>query len=312
MSASAAAGEPWPALPLSDWADTRDTLHLWTQVIGKVRLALAPHVNHWWQVTLYPTARGLTTSAMSCNRGTLEIAFDFIDHVLLLETSDGQRRTVALAPRTVADFHAEVMGALRTMRVDVRIWPHPVEIVDPIPFAKDTIHGAYDAAAVSRFQHAMLRATHVLQRFRSGFEGKCSPVHFWWGSFDLACTRFSGRPAPPHPGGIPHLADRVTREAYSRECHSAGWWPGDTPSGAEAAFYAYAYPEPAGLSEHRLREPAARYDATVHEFLLPYADVRQASASDDRVLAFYDDTYDATARLGGWDRQALERDMSIR
>jgi hypothetical protein len=307
MTADSSSLETWPELHLADWADTRDTLHLWTQIVGKVRLALTPHVNHWWQVALYPTARGLTTSAMFCASGSLEIRFDFIQHVVVFETSAGQRQTIALEPRTVADFYAEVMHALDALGSAVRIWPHPVERADAIPFAQDDTHRAYDAEAAQRFWRALLAATHVLQQFRTGFVGKCSPVHFWWGSFDLACTRFSGRPAPPHPGGVPHLADRVTREAYSHECCSAGWWPGDTASGAEAAFYAYAYPEPSGFGEQRVAPAAAYYDATLHEFLLPYDAVRRDDHAEARILDFLESTYDAAADLGDWDRMGLER-----
>jgi hypothetical protein len=296
----------WPALRLADWRDTRDTLHLWTQVVGKVRLGLAPFANHWWQVTLYPTARGLTTSAMPCGPGTLEIRFDFLEHALVFETSTGDTRRIALEPQTVADFHAAVMRTLRDLGIHVRVWPHPVERVDAIPFPEDTVHHAYDPEAAVRFWRALLRATDVLQAFRSDFIGKCSPVHFWWGSFDLACTRFSGRRAPPHPGGIPHLADWVTREAYSHECWSGGWWPGDTASGAEAAFYAYAYPEPGAFGTWHVEPASARYDTTLHEFLLPYDAVRQAADPAAMARTFLASTYDAAATLGAWDRGALE------
>lgn len=297
----------WPALPLSAWADTRDTLHLWTQIVGKVRLALAPPMNHWWHVTLYPGARGLTTSAMPCATGTLEIRFDFVEHRLVLDTGDGRRRIVALAPRSVADFYGEVMQALRELHTPVRIWPHPVERADAIPFPEDTVHRAYDAAAVERFWQALSAATDVLQRFRGRFLGKCSPVHFWWGSFDLACTRFSGRRAPSHPGGVPHLADRVTREAYSHECWSGGWWPGDIASGTDALFYAYAYPPPDGFDGTPVRPASARFDAALGEFVLPYEAARRAANPAGDLLAFLEDTYVAAATLGGWDRAALER-----
>lgn len=307
MTAEPSPLQSWPALRLADWADTRDTLHLWTQIVGKVRLALAPQANHWWQVTLYPTARGLTTSAMPWAGGSLEIRFDFVQRELVLETSDGGQEMVALEPRTVADFHREVMRGLHALGVAVRIWPHPVERQDDIPFDRDDVHRAYDAEAAERFWQSLLHATHVLQRFRTGFIGKCSPVHFWWGSFDLSCTRFSGRTAPPHPGGVPHLADRVTREAYSHECCSAGWWPGDTASGAEAAFYSYAYPEPPGYGKRRIAPASAYYDAGLHEFLLPHEGVRRDATPEGRVLEFFDSTYDAAADLGDWDRAALER-----
>ena len=301
MKTAAPATDGWPTLPLAAWSDTRDTLHRWMQVVGKVRLALAPHVNHWWEVTLYPTARGLTTSAMPYRDGALEIRFDFIDHALVLETHAGARRTLALAPMTVADFYAAFLDALHALGVQVHLWPQPVELADATPFAEDTVHRAYDAEAVARFHRALLKATTALQAFRGGFIGKCSPVHFWWGSFDLACTRFSGRTAPPHPGGVPHLADWVTREAYSHECASAGWWPGDTGAGIDAMFYAYAYPEPPRFAEQPVTPAAARYDTTLREFLLPHSAVCEADDPDAVVAGFLASTYAAVARLAEWD-----------
>ena len=298
--------EPWPALPLAGWQDSYETLHLWTQVVGKVRLALAPMVNHWWQVPLYVCARGLTTSAMPYGDRVVELTFDFRDHVLRVETSDGGSRTVALAPRSVADFHGETMAALRAVGVDVRIHRRPVELPAVIPFDEDETHAAYDGEAVRRCWRILAQAGRVLGEFRGRFVGKCSPVHFWWGSFDLACTRFSGRRAPPHPGGIPNLPDRVAREAYSHECMSAGWWPG---GGAvnEPAFYAYAYPEPAGCPEAGIRPDAAYYHPELREWILPYDAVRTAADPDALLLAFLESTYDVVARLGAWDRSALER-----
>lgn len=297
---------PWPPLPLGDWADTRDTLQLWTQIVGKIRLALAPMENHWWQVPLYVNARGLTTSAMPYREGAVELIFDFLDHLLRVETSSGKTATVPLAPRTVADFYREVMGTMRAVGVDVRIWPRPVELADVIRFDQDRTHASYDADAAQRFWRLLVHADRVFHQFRGRFLGKCSPVHFWWGGFDLACTRFSGRRAPPHPGGIPNLADRVTRESYSHECISAGWWSGGGPV-TEPMFYAYAYPEPSGCPEAAILPRAASYHSQLREWILPYEAVRTAADPDADLLAFLESTYGAAARLGGWDRQALER-----
>jgi hypothetical protein len=297
---------PWPALPLGEWADTRDTLQLWTQIVGKMRLALAPMENHWWQVPLYVNARGLTTSAMPYRGGAVELIFDFLDHLLRVETSSGKTATVPLAPRTVADFYHEVMSTMRDVGVDVRIWPRPVELPDVIRFDQDRTHASYDADAAQRFWRLLVQADRVFHQFRGRFLGKCSPVHFWWGSFDFACTRFSGRRAPPHPGGIPNLPDRVTRESYSHECISAGWWPGGGPV-TEPAFYAYAYPEPAGCPEAPILPRAGKYHSQLREWVLPYEAVRTAADPDADLLAFLESTYGVAARLGGWDRQALER-----
>jgi hypothetical protein len=296
----------WPALPLDGWRETKDTLHLWTQIVGKVRLALEPMVNHWWQVPLYVNARGLTTSRMPCRGGAVEARFDFIDHVLRIETSAGAARDVALAPRSVADFYAATMDALRAVGVDVRIHPVPVELVDVIPFDRDEMRGSYDGDAARRFWGVLVQVDRLLYAFRGGFLGKCSPVHFWWGSFDLSCTRFSGRAAPPHPGGVPNCPDYVSREAYSHECISAGWWPG---GGAvdEPAFYAYAYPEPDGASTAAIQPSAAFYHPTLREWIMPYEAVRTAADPDALVLAFLESTYDVPATLAGWDRSALER-----
>jgi len=297
---------PWPPLPLAEWTDTRDTLQLWTQIVGKIRLALAPMENHWWQVPLYVNARGLTTSAMPYREDAVELIFDFLDHLLRVETSSGKTATVPLAPRTVADFYREVMSTMRGVGVDARIWPRPVEIADVIRFDQDRTHASYDADAAQRFWRLLVQADRVFHRFRGRFLGKCSPVHFWWGGFDLACTRFSGRRAPPHPGGIPNLADRVTRESYSHECISAGWWSGGGPV-TEPAFYAYAYPEPTGCPEAAILPRAANYNSQLREWILPYEAVRTAADPDADLLAFLESTYGAAARLGGWDRQALER-----
>lgn len=303
------AGNPaWPELPLAGWDDTRATLHLWTQIVGKTRLALAPMENHWWQVALYLTARGLTTSPMPAGARSLEVELDFVDHRLLARTSDGATAHLDLAPRTVAEFYAEYLELLAGLGVAPRIWPRPVEIPgDPPAFDRDREHAAYDAAAVERFFRALARADRVLKAFRGRFLGKSSPSHFWWGSFDLACTRFSGRPAPVHPGGIPGLADRVTREAYSHECISAGWWPGTPGVLEEPAFYVYAYPVPEGCAEARVRPGAARYEVELGEWILPYEAVRSSADPDATLLEFLESTYAAAAELAGWDRSALER-----
>jgi hypothetical protein len=296
----------WPALPLSEWQDTRDTLQLWTQVVGKIRLALAPMENHWWQVPLYVSARGLTTSAMPYQGRAVEMIFDFVDHALRIETSDGRAARVALEPRTVADFHGAVMQALRDLDVEVHIRTRPVELPEVIPFEKDTTHADYNPDAARRCWEILVQADRVFHRFRGQFLGKCSPVHFFWGSFDLACTRFSGERAPEHPGGFPNLADWVTREAYSHACISAGWWPG---GGAveDAAFYAYAYPEPDGCAAARVRPDAAFYHPEMHEWVLPYEAMRTANDPDAALMEFLESTYGAAANLAGWDRKALER-----
>ena len=277
-------------------------------MVGKTRLALAPMQNHWWHVTLYLTARGLGTSPMPHRGRTLELEFDFIDHALVARTSDGATRALRLAPQSVADFYQQYRGLLHGLDIDVKIWPRPVETPSVTPFTADREHASYDADAAHRCWRALTQADRVLKQFRGGFLGKCSPVHFWWGGFDISCTRFSGRPAPRHPGGIPNLADRVTREAYSHECISVGWWPGGggTPV-LEPAFYAYAYPEPAGCPDATIRPAAAGYDRTLREWILPYEAVRRAADPDATVLEFAQSTYDAAAELGGWDRTALER-----
>lgn len=296
----------WPALPLAPWRDTYDTLQRWTQIVGKTRLALAPWQNHWWHIPLYVTARGLGTSPIPYGDRTFEVDFDLVDHNLVVRTSDGATRALALVERSVADFYREYMRILRALDLDVRIWPVPVEVERVIPCDEDETHASYDADAVHRFWRALSQADRVLKAFRGQFVGKSSPVHFFWGSFDLACTRFSGRPAPEHPGGALNLADWVTREAYSHECISAGWWPG---SGAlpEPAFYAYAYPEPEGLSAAPVGPAAAYYHSKLREFVLPYEAVRRAERPDDMVLEFLRSTYEAAADLAGWDRTALER-----
>ena len=295
----------WPALPALDaWEDTRATLHLWTQIVGKVRLALTPWTNHSWHVPLYVTARGLTTSPVAHQTRVFQIDFDFVDHRLVVQTADGETRAFALAGHSVGSFYAELMGVLDELGLPVRIHGSPNEVPDAVPFAGDEAHASYDADAVYRFWRALVQADRVLRRFRAGFGGKCSPVHFFWGSFDLAVTRFSGRAAPPHPGGVPNLPDAVAREAYSHEVSSAGFWPG-TGVG-EAAFYSYAYPAPTGFDRAPVRPAGARFDATLGEFVLPYEAVRTAPDPDSALLDFLESTYDAAADLGGWDRAALD------
>jgi uncharacterized protein DUF5996 len=293
----------WPELTLSDWADTRDTLHMWLQVVGKVRLALEPMLNHWWQVPLYVSARGLTTSLMHAGDRGLEMEFDLVHHVLDVRVSDGRARRVRLEPRSVASFHAETMRVLEELGVPVHILARPVEVPVAIPFAEDELHRSYDAGAVQRFWTALVRAHAVLSKFRGRFAGKASPVHFFWGGPDLATTRFSGRTAPPHPGGVPHCADWVQRLAYSHEVSSCGFWPGGSEEGS---FYSYAYPQPAGFADWPVSPEAAHYDTTWGEFLLPYRAVRLARDPEAMLLDFLQSTYEAAAQLAGWDRAALE------
>ena len=297
--------EFWPALPLEGWADTCATLHMWTQIVGKIRLRESAPINHGWHSTLYVTARGLTTSPIPHGHRIFQIDFDFIDHTLVIEVSDGRSARVPLEPQTVAVFYRRVMDALAGLDIDVRIYAKPNEVADPIPFDRDEVHRAYDRAAVNRFWRVLVQNDRVFKRFRSGFLGKCSPVHLFWGALDLAVTRFSGRPAPPHPGGIPNLPDRVTREAYSHEVSSAGFWAG---GGAIAypAYYSYAYPEPPGFASAAVGPREAFYSTDLHEFILPY-DVVRTSADPDRVLLeFLQSTYVAAADLARWDRAALE------
>jgi hypothetical protein len=298
--------ELWPALPLEDWKDTYATLHMWTQIVGKIRLAQTPWVNHSWHVTLYVTSRGMTTSPIPYGTRTFQIDFDFIDHRLVMETSDGAVRMIALRPTSVAHFYGEVMTALRELDLKVSIHTKPNEVVEPIPFEQDHTHASYDATYANRFWRVLVQSDRVLKEFRSRFIGKCSPVHFFWGSFDLAVTRFSGRPAPEHPGGVPNLPDFVTREAYSHEVSSCGFWPG---GGAitEPVFYAYAYPEPQGFKEYPVRPKDGFYNSDMGEFILPYNAVRRADNPDEALLEFLQNTYEAAANRGNWDRAALER-----
>jgi hypothetical protein len=287
----------WPSLPLERWQPTRDTVHLWTQIVGKTRLALAPNLNHWWNSTLYVTARGLTTSLMSYQDGGAEIEFDFIRHELAITTTGGAVRRMPLAPRTVADFYAEYRSHLDDLGIDVVISRKPNEIPDVIPFDSDAVHGQYDAEAMHRFWLSLVDVHRVMSRFRAGFRGKASPVHFFWGAFDLAVTRFSGRPAPKHPGGIPNCPDFVMDEAYCDEVSSCGYWPGGA---AEGIFYSYAYPMPDGFGDQPVSPDAAYYDEQLGEFVLPYAAVRAASDPDAYLLEFLDTTFQAAYRLAGW------------
>ena len=300
----------WPSLPLSAWEDTYATLHRWTQMVGKTRLALSPMENHFWHVALYTTSRGLTTSPMPYGDRLVQIDFDFIDHQLVARTSDPETRTLPLEAKTVADFYREYRELLRSLDLDLRIRPMPNELVDAVPFHEDRTHASYDRAAAHDCWKALTQADRVLKRFRNRFVGKQSPVHFWWGAFDLACTRFSGRTAPRHPGGVPNLSDHVTRESYSHECASAGWWPGSKGSPVEeAAFYAYGYPEPPGFPEAAVRTPGAVYDTTLREWILPYEAVRGSKDPDGTLMDFLQSTYEAVAGLGRWDRTALERPL---
>jgi len=291
----------WPALPLEEWKDTYATLHMWTQIVGKVRLTQSAAVNHWWHVPLYVSPRGLTTSSIPYGHRLFEIDFDFIDHRLAIETSDGQAAHLALEPRSVADFYQELMAKLGSLGIEVKIRAIPDELADPIPFAEDHQHASYDPEYVNRLWRILVQVDRVFKDFRSGFIGKSSPVHFFWGSFDLATTRFSGRRAPERTG-----ADSITREAYSHEVISCGFWPGSGPITAPA-FYCYAAPEPSGLSKEPVKPERAFYSTDLSEFLLYYDDVRQADSPDKALMEFLESTYEAGARLGNWDRKELER-----
>ncbi|MBM2615896.1 hypothetical protein JIG36_10045 [Actinoplanes sp. LDG1-06] len=289
----------WPRLRVSDWTDTRDTLHMWTQIVGKVRMAYAPPVNHWWHVTLYPGPRGLSTSAVPYGQGAFDIEFDFIDHVLRVRVSDGRSREVTLEPKPVATFYGELLEALSSLGLEPRIHAVPNEVETAIPFAEDKTHCSYDGEAAQRFWKQLLQAQRVFERFRTEFVGKASPVHFFWGAMDLAYTRFSGRLAPPHPGGAPNCPPEVMAEGYSHELASFGFWPG---GGEEGAFYAYAYPEPEGYAERN----AAYYDQSLRECLLPYETVASSPDPESALLEFLRSTYLAAADLADWDRPALE------
>jgi len=293
----------WPPLPQAAWTDTCATLQLWMQIVGKIRLALTPPINHTWNVTLYPTVRGLTTAPMPYGARILQIDFDFIDHLLVVETSDGERRTIPLKPMTVAEFYRQVMHALDSLGCPVRIWPVPCEVAQPIPFEQDETHKAYDPEFAQRFWKVLLQTARVFTVFRARFIGKVSPIHLFWGALDLACTRFSGRTAPEHPS-MPGLPDRVTRDAYSHEVSSCGFWPG--APGMEPFFYSYAYPEPPGYREYAISPGEAGFNPSFGEFVLPYEDMRRSSDPDAALLAFLQSTYDAAADCAHWDRAALE------
>jgi hypothetical protein len=294
-------GTRWPALPVADWQDTRDTLQLWTQIVGKTKLALAPPLNHWWGITFRLGATGLTTGLMPTEAGGLEVAFDLVDHRLRLTTTDGQERELRLEPRGVADLYAEYRAQLADLGVEVGIDPVPVELPEVIPFAEDTVHAAYDAQAVNAFWRSTVSAASVLERFRGEFRGKASNVHFFWGAFDLAVTRFSGRSAPEHPGGIPNCPDRVMRDAYDAELSSCGYWPGGREEGL---FYAYAYPEPTGFRDWPLDTPGAAFDPDLGELVLPYRTVREAADPEATLLGFLRESAAAAADLARWPRTA--------
>jgi hypothetical protein len=295
----------WPRLRVADWSSTRDTLHMWTQIVGKVRLAHAPLVNHWWQVALYVSPRGLTTSAIPSASGLFDVEFDFLDHQLRISTSDGAARAVPLEAKPVAEFYAQTMDALDRLGIATHIQPHPNEVETAIPFAEDTRHASYDGEAARLFWRQLIQIDRVFHVFRSYFAGKVSPVHLFWGSLDLACTRFSGRKAPAYEGDFPNVGKWVTVEAYSRELSSCGFWAGGS---AEGTFYSYAYPEPEGFADYPLDSDGAFYSRQLGEFLLPYEIVRTSRDPDRRLLEFLQTTYAAAAELGRWDRSALETD----
>jgi hypothetical protein len=295
----------WPSLPLEAWQSTRDTLHMWTQIVGKVRLALAPKTNHWWNVALYVSARGLTTSVIPYGERVFEIEFDFLEHQLIIRTCDPSTKIIPLAPRSVADFYQEFMSALKALNIDVTIWHMPVEVLDPVPFDQDRLHASYDREYARRFWRLLVSVDEVFKVFRSRFVGKSSPVHFFWGSFDLAVTRFSGRPAPPRKDPDPVLR-KIMQEAYSHEVISAGWWTGGGEI-KDAAFYCYAAPEPQGFAQQKADPAAAFYKDSMGEFLLMNEDVRRSSSPTQTLLDFLESTYQAGANLGKWDRKALER-----
>ena len=299
------ASNQWAPLPFAEWKDTAITLHMWTQIVGKIRLTLSPWTNHSWHVTLYVTSRGLTTSPIPHGTSTFEIRFDFIDHELRILKSDGAVRVFKLRPQPVAKFYREVMNALAEMKLPVTINTTPNEIEKAISFDQDDEHRSYDPEYANRFWRVLVQSDRVFKEFRSRFCGKCSPVHFFWGSFDLAVTRFSGRPAPPHPGGVPHLPDEITREAYSQEVSSLGFWPGNAVA-PTPVFYSYAYPEPPGFAETKVQPEAALYLPKLREFILPYDTVRTAEKPDDVLLDFAQSAYDAASKLGKWDRAALK------
>ncbi len=305
---SATGAEAWPRLPLEEWESTYATLHRWMQIVGKTRMALAPMQNHWWNAPLYLSARGLTTSPIPYDDREFEVEFDFIDHLLAVRTSDGERRGIPLEPHSVADFYRRYMALLTAVDIDVEIWPFPSEIPDTTPFTEDEAHASYDPDAAYRCWRILAQTDRALKEFRGRFIGKSSPSHVWWGAFDISCTRFSGRTAPRHPGGIPNLPDSITVEAYSHECISAGWWPGLIGGPiAEPAFYAYSYPVPAGCDAAPVKPEAAYWHQQMGEWILPYESVRISADPHATLLEFFQSTYEAAADLAKWDRAALER-----
>jgi hypothetical protein len=297
--------QQWPSLLVDDWTPTRDTLHMWTQIVGKIRLVHMPLINHWWQVTLYVTPRGLTTGPMHTGGAMFDMEFDFVSGVLAIRHSDGRQLTPPLEAKPVAEFYGQTLSALDSLGIDSQIVAHPNEVDPAIPFAEDYQHADYDPSAARTFWQQLVQAHRVLTQFRAAFIGKASPVHFFWGALDLACTRFSGRPAPVHPGGAPNCPDWVMVEGYSRELSSCGFWPG---GGKEGAFYSYAYPQPDGFAVHPVEPEDAYFSEQLGEFLLPYEAVRTADDPDRAVARFLQTTYEAAAELGGWDRSALEVD----
>jgi hypothetical protein len=308
MTGDIANGAAWPELPkYSDWEESCTTVHMWTQIVGKVRLELSPNINHWWGITLYVTARGLTTSPIPYPSGSFSIDFDFVDHALVVKTSLGEERRFKLAPMSVAEFYGRTMATIQELWIEVKIFARPVEIVEAIPFAQDTKHCHYDPDAIHRFWTALVRVESVFAEFRSRFIGKSSPVHLFWGAFDLAVTRFSGRPAPKHPGGIPNCADWVMAEAYSHEVSSAGFWAG--AGLGEAAFYSYAYPNPSGFNRWAVQPETAYFHEGLGEFILPYDAIRE-SHPRTQLLTFLQSTYEAAATLANWDRETLETTSS--
>jgi hypothetical protein len=295
----------WPSLVVDDWTCTRDTLHMWTQIVGKIRMTHMPLINHWWQVPFYVTPRGLSTDAIPYGNDVFDMEFDFVNNVLAIRHSDGRQRSLRLAAKPVAHFYGEVRSALDSLGITSEIVARPNEVDPAIPFAEDYRHAAYDPDAARTFWQQVMQAYRVMLNFRASFVGKVSPVHFFWGALDLACSRFSGRRAPKHPGGAINLPDFVTVEGYSHQLSSCGFWPG---GGKEGAFYSYAYPEPKGFAEYRVEPTAAHYSADFKEFLLPYEAVRTDTDPDNAVAQFLQTTYEAAAELGGWDRAALEED----
>jgi hypothetical protein len=310
MTPGNAQREAWPELPFAEWKETCATLHMWTQIVGKIRMVQTPWTNHSWHVTLYLTARGLTTSPIPHGSQTFEIRFDFIDHEARILKNDGAIRIIKLQPQTVKKFYEVVMNEMNALELPVTINTTPNEITDAIPFERDEIHRAYNPEQANRFWRVLVQADRVFKEFRSRFCGKCSPVHFFWGSFDLAVTRFSGRPAPPHPGGVPHLPDAITREAYSQEVSSLGFWPGNEAM-PQALFYSYAYPEPKGFADAKIAPAGASYNSQLHEFVLPYETMRAMTSPDEALLEFAQSTYDAASTLAKWDRAALEEKKPI-